>query len=280
MKLLSVLLLAMAAAVEASKLAGPYQTAFFYFAYRMEVSLKGHGKTEIAPGCKTNGGVCNIDDFVKHIQAHVPNRPPFTGTLGLGDKPSVKEVVDALQKANYSPDLNQANLLKSWPPNTPGTFDKVWTRVSAVVQESREELQKKGLDPDNGDDDMKKLKECIQGVIDGRREEQAGNMLKFFKAEAVKRLKVQESDVPTIKETGKNYDKIDTGKLVTNLKAAGNLPVKKEAFITDFVKDYNSGKFDKTGAKGASGHFKTIVKAKDIGNDLGTKLAALTPCTT
>ena len=47
MKLLSVLLLAMAAAVEASKLAGPYQTAFFYFAYRMEVSLKGHNRKSV-----------------------------------------------------------------------------------------------------------------------------------------------------------------------------------------------------------------------------------------
>ncbi|KAJ6437379.1 arylsulfotransferase protein [Purpureocillium lavendulum] len=279
MKVLSFLLLAIVATVHASELAGPYQTAFFYFAYRMEVALKGHGNTEIAPTCKTNGGVCNIDDFVKHIQQKVPNRPPFTGTLGLGDNPTVKEVVDALKTAKYSPDLNQPNLLKSWPANTPGTFDKVWTRVNDVVKESREELQKKGIDPDDNED-MKKLKTCMQGIVDGRREEQAKNIIKFFKGEAVKRLKIQESDVPTIKEDGKNYDKIDTAKLISNLKQAGNLPIKKETFITDFVKDYNSGKFDKQGAKGASGHYKTLVKAKDIANDLTTKLTALVCGTT
>ncbi|KAL3954384.1 hypothetical protein ACCO45_009858 [Purpureocillium lilacinum] len=280
MKLLPLLLLVIAALGEASKLAGPYQTAFFYFAYRMEVSLKGYGNTEIAPGCETNGGPCEIDDFVKQIQARVPLRPPFSGTLGLGDKPSVQEVVDALQKANYSPDLNQANLLRSWPPQTPGTFEKVWTRINAVVQESREALQVKGMDPDNGDDDMKKLKECIEGVIDARSEEQATNMLKFFRSEVVKRLKIQDLDVPTVKKTGKNYDLIDVDQLITNLEAAGGLSIKQEVFIKDFVGNYNSGKFDKMGAKGASSHFRAIAKAKDIRENLSKPLAALMPSTT
>ncbi|KAL1985215.1 hypothetical protein VTN96DRAFT_8131 [Rasamsonia emersonii] len=276
MKLQLLCLFSLVSSVLASKGAGPYQTVFFWYAYRMEIEAFGEA-TVIAPKCPSP---CDFDTFIKYIQKEpkldrkgrpIGNITPFTGSTGIGNnlEPDVETAVDKLNAVGYQ-SVNSVNKL------LPGTFPNddrapgLPLILDPMVQRIQEARQKLGNNA-KAASILSKLQECMAGVSSARKQENAKNIIDAFNKEKDKRKYTFETKTMT-KESkdGTKYTALDTEQMLAdNQNAKEN--VKK--FIQNFVTDYNSGKIQ--GANNPKGHFIAIEACEQVRNTLESPL----PCT-
>lgn len=273
MKLQLLCLFSLVSSVLASLGAGPYQTVFFWYAYRLGIEAFGED-SKIAPGCKN----CNFDEFIKYIQKKptlnrkgqpVGGITPFTGSTGIGDnlEPDVETAVSKLNAAGYQCVTSVHNLLPDVFPNddrAPG-LGAILDPIMQHIQEARQKLG----DNAKATSIVSKLQQCMAAATSARKQENAKGIIDAFEKEyKARQYKFKIFYTEKTSKDGTKYQALDTDRMLAeNPDAKPN--VKK--FIQEFVTSFTSGN---KGGNNAKGHFLAIQACEEAANTLGSPL----PC--
>ncbi|GLI79234.1 hypothetical protein PoHVEF18_007562 [Penicillium ochrochloron] len=138
----------LATEVLAALSAGPFESVFFYYAYRID-TLAGSASLGIAKGCPGSGpkGVCYFDEFVKWIQQ---SKYPWTGQTSVGQNldPDVDATAQELRtsgtegtssRCSNKYDFNKV-FPEIYPEGTSPSYQEVMRTLVKSIQAQRSAL--------------------------------------------------------------------------------------------------------------------------------------------
>ncbi|KAJ5638945.1 uncharacterized protein N7484_006807 [Penicillium longicatenatum] len=162
--------------VAASKGAGPYQTMYMWYAYRMDIEAFGARPEMIAPNCfgSVPDGTCYLDEFIKHLQRDGHELPEGQDTTaGKYFYPDAVDMADEIGKLQVSDGKGGT---KDFIPNQdpekilPGAFTEPNPRIADVMSKITDKMQaaRRHLGDDAVKDGLAEARNAIQGAHEGR----------------------------------------------------------------------------------------------------------------
>ncbi|KAI0191620.1 hypothetical protein F4808DRAFT_476033, partial [Astrocystis sublimbata] len=138
------LLLSLLTPVFASKLAGPYQTMYYWYAYRLDIKANGVNPDMIAPGCPGSApdGTCYFLEFVDHLQRPGKNLDPGQSvSFGKDFYPDAVTGIGEINKLTseggkpFVPNADPQKIFKS------GTFTSPSPKLSDIMGKVTDKIQ-------------------------------------------------------------------------------------------------------------------------------------------
>ncbi|EEA27405.1 hypothetical protein TMatcc_004307 [Talaromyces marneffei ATCC 18224] len=160
-----------AAVATANRLAGMYQALFFYQVYRLDVDANGLENCHMAPSCRLNNDVCDLETFMRKVSLVKPkplffngepvidpatnrqfdfNDPDFDQVnwdlVGEGDDLGI--FTTEMQKSDFKGDIKNDVLFKDWGGQN--SFDGVMSKAEEITKNAISKLNVDGREPAQG----------------------------------------------------------------------------------------------------------------------------------
>ncbi len=220
-------LCSLASSVLASLGAGPYQTVFVWYAYRLEVLQYGPMNTLTGAGCigSVPSGGCYFDEFIKWIQRTGPNSPAWRGSTGIGTNltPDTEDAVTKLIVGGYPSNFDPSKLLphsyvRGQSPSLTEMFNVVMENIAAT----RQAMKAAGTDETNSVV-LEEMRRAMIGTTEARRAEQFGNQIDAFVA-LCKTNKCTFNIITKMHtaQDGEQYPELDTDKMIASSPGQAN----------------------------------------------------------
>jgi hypothetical protein len=220
-------LCSLASSVLASQGAGPYQTVFVWYAYRLEVLQYGPLSTLTGTGCvgTVPGGGCYFDEFIRWIQRTGRKSQAWTGSTGIGTNltPDTEDAVTKLIVEGYPSNIDPSKLLphtyvSGKPPSLTAMFNVVMENIAAT----RQAMKVAGTDETHSVE-LEEMRRAMIGTTEARRAEQFGTQIDEFVALCQKNKCT--FNIITKMHTapdGERYPELDTDKMIASSPGQAN----------------------------------------------------------
>jgi hypothetical protein len=279
-----ILLVFLAVVATANKLAGKYQALFFYHIYRLDVDAYGLENCHMAPGCRKNNGVCDLEAFMRYISAIKENvvldskgdpiKNPETGKFEYVMNPDFDEVdwgnIDEgdeklenfsteIDKSGFQGSVYNEKIFKDWG-STQNSFNNVMSKAEEITTNAISQIRADGREPDK--DRTQRLLTALKTHANARRCDQAQVVTQKFVDFMTNKGKGYTVALTTINEPPiPQYDRIDVDQTILDNQGKAGFNSKLEQTVRDFV-----GKENKS--KDSLKHVNPIKKALSVYNNL------------
>lgn len=276
-----------AAVVTANRLAGMYQALFFYQVYRLDVDAYGLENCYMAPDCRLNNGVCDLETFMRKISLIKPkelyynghpvidlvtNRPVLVGDpdfdqvdwelVGEGDDLGI--FTTEMQKSEFRGDIKNDVLFRGW--EGPNSFDGVMSKAEEITTNAISKYKVDGRVP--AQDIINRIFAAIQIHATARESDLAQSItakfVKFLEGKgftAVLTDPIEKPPLPT-------YQEWDIDRTISENQGKDGFNAEFEQEVRDFVQVTTS-----TGRPNT--HFRAVIKALNVYKNLAMACSPL-----